>query len=108
MPVDLLPCPFCGAVAKAVPCASRKDSSLAVPGARCSNLSGTCGLSGMHFTVQHWNQRAKVEAHPQADNTGSPKLPPECSECPLEKHGCPINKHSGLCCELWRQLRAVA
>ena len=45
----------------------------------------------------------------QTNNTGSPKLPPSCTECVLVKI-CHVSPGYGmpLCKETWRQLRAGA
>ena len=43
-----------------------------------------------------------------SDNTGGPKCPPSCVECPLGEI-CNVHKiGSSLCADVWRSLRASA
>jgi hypothetical protein len=57
----------------------------------------------------------KIECAPEsrdstekADNTGSPKCPPSCFECPLAEICNVHNIGSSLCANVWRSLRASA
>lgn len=49
-------------------------------------------------------QNAKVSEQTPT-NTGSPKLPPSCEQCPIAKVCITLRHGESLCVEVWRQLR---
>jgi len=74
-------------------------------------ISGTAIKDGMGYSQAYADICAlvKAEAQPQADNTGSPKLPPSCDKCIL-RGICYVSPgyKTTLCIDVWRQLRAGA